>query len=52
MTDWPRIVAAVMLGVGGSIALYMGENTVAASCFGFLGGWLLKNGIQTQKTIT
>ena len=47
--DAAKIVAAAMLGLGGCVALYMKDSTIAASCFAFLGGWLLRNGYNAQK---
>jgi len=43
-------LAVVMLGIGGSIALYMEQNEIAAFCFGAIASWGLVNGV--QKTVT
>ena len=37
-------ISVLMLGIGGSIALYMNKNEIAAFCFGAIASWGLVNG--------
>ena len=37
-------LSVLMLGIGGSIALYLGDNVIAAFCFTAIATWGLVNG--------
>lgn len=39
-------LSVVMLGVGGSLALYLGDNVIAAFCFTAIATWGLVNGVK------
>jgi len=45
-------LSVVMLGIGGSIALYLKENVIAAFCFTAIATWGLVNGVQNAKKQT
>lgn len=37
-------ISVLMLGIGGSIALYLGDSVIAAFCFTAIATWGLVNG--------
>lgn len=42
-------LSVLMLGVGGSLALYLGDNVIAAFCFTAIATWGLVNGVNNAK---